>query len=54
MTLTPARLTLEGVDLRELDPNDLRAHIGLVPQEPVVFSADAWENIRYGRARCVR
>ncbi|MBO6784537.1 MAG: ATP-binding cassette domain-containing protein, partial [Alphaproteobacteria bacterium] len=23
--------------------------IGLVPQEPVVFSADAWENIRYGR-----
>jgi ATP-binding cassette subfamily B protein len=43
------RLTLDGVDLRELDPNDLRAHIGLVPQEPVVFSADAWENIRYGR-----
>ena len=43
------RLTLDGVDLRELDPNDLRAHIGLVAQEPVVFSADAWENIRYGR-----
>jgi ATP-binding cassette subfamily B protein len=43
------RLTLDGVDLRALDPGDLRAHIGLVPQEPVVFSADALENIRYGR-----
>lgn len=43
------RLTLDGADLRELDPSDLRAHIGLVPQEPVVFSADAWENIRYGK-----
>ena len=43
------RLTLDGIDLRELEPGDLRAHIGLVTQEPVVFSADAWENIRYGR-----
>ncbi len=43
------RLTLDGIDLRDLDPTDLRAEIGLVPQEPVVFSADAWENIRYGR-----
>ncbi|MBT5572258.1 MAG: ATP-binding cassette domain-containing protein [Alphaproteobacteria bacterium] len=42
-------LALDGLDLRDLDPSDLRAHIGLVPQEPVVFSADAWENIRYGR-----
>lgn len=43
------RLTLDGIDLCDLDPTDLRAEIGLVPQEPVVFSADAWENIRYGR-----
>ena len=43
------RITLDGIDLRELDPADLRTNIGLVPQEPVVFSADAWENIRYGR-----
>ncbi len=40
---------LDGVALPEADPADLRARIGLVPQEPVVFSADAWENIRYGR-----
>jgi ATP-binding cassette subfamily B protein len=43
------RVTLDGVDLRDVDPQDVRARIGLVPQEPVIFSADAWENIRYGR-----
>ncbi len=43
------RITLDGVDLRAVDPAALRARIGLVPQEPVIFSADAWENIRYGR-----
>ncbi|MFQ6018217.1 MAG: ABC transporter transmembrane domain-containing protein [Kiloniellaceae bacterium] len=42
------RVTLDGVDLRDADPKDLRARIGLVSQEPVIFSADAWENIRYG------
>src|SRR3546814_20630891 len=39
---------LDGVALRDADPAALRARIGLVPQEPVVFSANAWENIRYG------
>lgn len=39
----------DGLDLRTLDPQDARRAIGLVPQEPVVFAADAWENIRYGR-----
>ncbi|MBS27738.1 MAG: ABC transporter [Alphaproteobacteria bacterium] len=43
------RLSLDGTDLRDLDPAELRHHVGLVPQEPVIFSADAWENIRYGR-----
>lgn len=43
------RITLDGVDLRRVAPSALRARIGLVPQEPVIFSADAWENIRYGR-----
>ncbi len=40
---------LDGVDLRRADPGVLRAQIGLVPQDPVIFAADAWENIRYGR-----
>jgi len=40
---------LDNVDLREADPAMARARIGLVPQEPVIFAADAWENIAYGR-----
>ncbi|MGF1628484.1 MAG: ABC transporter transmembrane domain-containing protein [Kiloniellaceae bacterium] len=42
-------IRFDGVALPEADPAALRARIGLVPQEPVVFSASAWENIRYGR-----
>ncbi len=40
---------LDGVDLREADPAAIRARLGLVPQDPVVFGADAWTNIRFGR-----
>jgi ATP-binding cassette, subfamily B, bacterial len=40
---------VDGVDIRTADPAELRARIGLVPQDPVIFGADAWENIRYGR-----
>ena len=43
------RISLDGVDVRAADPQALRARIGLVPQEPVIFSGDAWENIRYGK-----
>ena len=43
------RLTFDGVDVKAVDPVDLRRKIGLVPQEPVIFSANAWDNIRYGR-----
>jgi ATP-binding cassette subfamily B protein len=42
-------ILLDGVDVRQADPAALRARIGLVPQDPVIFAADAWENIRYGR-----
>jgi ATP-binding cassette subfamily B protein len=43
------RITLDGTDIAAADPQDLRRRIGLVPQEPVVFAADALTNIRYGR-----
>jgi ATP-binding cassette, subfamily B, bacterial len=43
------RVLLDGADLRQIDPAALRARVGLVPQEPVIFSADAWYNLRYGR-----
>ena len=42
-------ILLDGVDLRAAAPEDVRVRIGLVAQEPVVFSGDAWDNIRYGR-----
>lgn len=42
-------IRLDGVDLREADPQAVRSRIGLVPQETVLFSANARENIRYGR-----
>jgi len=42
-------IRFDGIDLRRLDPADLRGAIGLVSQDSVVFSADAMENIRYGR-----
>jgi len=40
---------IDGVDLRQADPAEVRRRIGVVAQEPVVFGTDAWENIRYGR-----
>ena len=44
----PGALRFDGIDLRDLDPAELRGHIAVVPQDPVIFGADAWENIRYG------
>lgn len=42
-------IRLDGVDIRDLDLHTLRGAIGIVPQDTVIFSADAMENIRYGR-----
>jgi ATP-binding cassette, subfamily B, bacterial len=42
-------ISIDGVDLRAAAPAAVRARIGLVAQDPVVFSGDAWDNIRYGR-----
>jgi ATP-binding cassette, subfamily B, bacterial len=40
---------LDGVDLREADPQAVRERISLVAQDPAIFGASAAENIRYGR-----
>ena len=40
---------VDGVDVRTSALADLRARIGIVPQDSTVFSANAMENIRYGR-----
>ena len=43
------RITLDGVDLREIDTGTLRRLMAVVPQQPALFTADVWYNIRYGR-----
>ncbi len=43
------RITLDGLDIRELDLADLRSCYALVPQDPVLFGASAADNIRFGR-----
>ncbi|MBI3285291.1 MAG: ATP-binding cassette domain-containing protein [Burkholderiales bacterium] len=43
-------ILLDGVDIRQLDLHALRDTVGVVPQDTVIFSADAMENIRYGKA----
>jgi ATP-binding cassette subfamily B protein len=40
---------LDGVRLADLDPLDIRRHMAIVPQDTVIFAADAMANIRYGR-----
>jgi ATP-binding cassette subfamily B protein len=42
---------LDGVDLRDLDPSELRRHIGFVPQETFLFSATIADNIAFGVER---
>ncbi|MEF9996967.1 MAG: ATP-binding cassette domain-containing protein, partial [Burkholderiaceae bacterium] len=46
---TTGSIRFDGVAIDQLRLDDLRQHIALVPQEPVIFSTDAMENIRYGR-----
>ncbi|MEW6708023.1 MAG: ABC transporter transmembrane domain-containing protein [Pseudomonadota bacterium] len=43
------RVAVDGVPVREASLTELRARIAIVPQDSVIFSADAMENIRYGR-----
>ena len=40
---------VDGIDIRDVDPAELRRQIGLVPQDPIIFGANVWENIRFGR-----
>jgi len=42
------RVLLDGVDLRDADPADVRERIAMVPQETVIFAASARDNLRYG------
>ncbi len=42
-------IRIDGVDIRRVDPVQLRQRIALVPQEPAIFAASVTENVRYGK-----
>jgi ATP-binding cassette subfamily B protein len=46
--LQEGQILLDGVDISTLDPRELRKHIALVPQQPVLFTGTVRDNIRYG------
>jgi len=46
---TSGKILIDGVDIAQVHPDDLRSRIGLVPQDTVLFATSARENIRYGR-----
>jgi len=43
------RVLIDGVDVREMDPQALRSHMSLVPQETLLFADSIRENIAYAR-----
>ena len=43
------RVSIDGVSVRDASLEDLRSRVGIVPQDSVIFSANAMENIRYGK-----
>ena len=43
------RICIDGVPIGQMSLHDLRSRIGIVPQDPVIFSGSALDNIRYGR-----
>jgi ATP-binding cassette subfamily B protein len=47
--VTSGRVLVDGIDVREVDPQALRRRIGYVEQEPTIFAGTVAENIRFGR-----
>lgn len=41
-------ISIDGISVKDLLKSDLRSHISMVPQEPVIFAASAMDNIRFG------
>ncbi|KUJ81631.1 ABC transporter ATP-binding protein/permease [Microbulbifer flavimaris] len=46
---TAGRITIDGQDIRTVSQSSLRAAIGVVPQDAVLFNQSILENVRYGR-----
>ena len=48
------RITLDGIDMKELNVNHVRSQIGYVGQEPALFATSIMNNIRYGKPDATR
>ena len=48
------RICIDGIDIREMNPQEARRLIAVVPQEPVIFAASVLDNVRYGRPAASR
>ncbi len=47
-------ITIDGLDVKTVDPQDLRQHIAVVPQDTVIFSGSVLDNIRFGAPGATR
>jgi subfamily B ATP-binding cassette protein MsbA len=47
---TEGRVLIDGVDVKQMDPQRLRQHMSIVPQETLLFGGTVRENIAYGRS----
>ena len=47
--VSKGRLTLDGVDVRDVEKTALRRNVGIALQDPILFSGSIRDNIRYGR-----
>src|SRR5690606_33404968 len=47
--VTEGQVLIDGVDIRDLSPDELWDRIGLVPQKPYLFTGTVATNLRYGR-----
>ncbi len=47
-------ITIDGLDVKSVDPQDLRKHIAVVPQDTIIFSGSVLDNIRFGAPEATR
>lgn len=52
--LNSGRILLDGRDISEFNVNSLRSRIGIVPQNPLLFSGSVADNIRWGKVEAVQ
>ena len=52
--VTEGEVSIDGVDVRELDLRELRRSVGMIFQETILFSASVAENVAYGRPKATR